>query len=134
MTTTYNHDHRQAIAHLFSMLSAVNHLETLAPDSVPPPAYRRVCRMAIYAFEEFENPWEAIEGATRLLRMIDPRPEPAIHGQPPSRAHWLRFSWLELVRAAATAAGHGDDDAPRWHSMTAAQLADELTYMADYQG
>jgi len=134
MTTTYNHDHRQAIVHLFSMLAAVNHLETLDHDAVPTSAYRRVCRMACYDFKNFENPWETIEEATRLLWMIDPRPEPAIHGEAPGRAHWLRVSWLELVRAAAKAAGHGDDDATRWHSMTAAQLADELTYLADHQG
>jgi hypothetical protein len=90
--------------------------------------------MACYAFEAFENPWAAIEEATRLLWMIDPQPGPAIHGEPPARAHWLRVAWSELVRATANAAGHGDDDAPRWANMTAAQLADELTYMADHQG
>lgn len=134
MSATYNHQRRQAIANLFSALAAIRELETIDPDNVPTHALRRACRSTCHDHATDENPWHSIELTAALLRRIDPQPGPAIHGEPPARAYWMRQAWLELVRAAALAAGHGDDDAPRWSRMNAGELADELTYLADYQG
>lgn len=78
------------------------------------------------------DPWPAIDAATNFLRRYFP--DGYTIDAPPALTHWHRAAWLDVIRAAAAAAGHGDDDAPRWANMTAAELADELTYMADYQG
>lgn len=75
--------------------------------------------------------WPAIDDALDLLYAIESEPDA---DTPPAFAHWYRLAWLQVIRAAAAAAGHGAEDAPRWANMTAAELADELTYMADYQG
>ena len=94
-----------------------------APNRTPPVWLNPVDRHA--------NPWPSIAGATAAMEHVGrdaPGPD-----APPVFYERHRLAWLNLLRAAATAAGHGDDDAPRWHRMTAAELADELTYLADYQ-
>jgi hypothetical protein len=107
---------------------AVATLAQLFPETTPADNRDRRTPLTIDA-----PAWDAIDDALDFLYAIDPRPEPPIYGQPASYCHWLRQAWLEIVRAAASAAGHGDDDAPRWSRMNAAELADELTYLADHQ-
>jgi hypothetical protein len=131
MTTTYNHERRQAIANLFSSLAAIRELETIDPDNVPTHAYRKACRATCHAHTTDENPWPAVQMIAAVLRLVDPNPGPALHGEPPARSHWLRLAWLELVRAAANEAGHGIGDAPRWSRMHAGELAAEFDDIAD---
>ena len=118
--------------HLFAIVTAAGQLHTIDPDGVPIEAVRELARHACHVHETGASPWPAIDAATDFLRryFADGYTDDA----PPALPHWHRLACLEVVRAAANAAGHGDDDAPRWHSMTAGQLADELTYLADHQG
>lgn len=108
--------------HLREFANAASVLRRMVPDAVPP----------VPATEQPGNPWPAIDQARYWCERLGTwSPGYACyHGY----AHWQRLAWLNVVRAAATASGHGDDDAPRWRRMTAAELADELTYLADYQG
>lgn len=116
----------ETLRHLQNFETAAATLAKLAPCLVSADDRDRRVPVAI------DSPaWPAIDDALDLLYAIDAEPDA---DTPPAFAHWHRLAWLYVVRAAAAAAGHGDDDAPRWANMTAGELADELTYMADYQG
>lgn len=111
--------------HLRLFANAARVLRHLVPELPPVPE-----------IEQHAGPWQEIEAATRWMDgpgITAGRYEPGPDA-PLAWCHWHRIAWLSIVRAAANAAGHGDDDAPRWHRMNAAELADELTYIADYQG
>ena len=94
-----------------------------APDRTPPVWLNPINRHA--------NPWPTIAGATAAMDRVG-RDAPG-RDAPPLFVERHRLAWLNLLRAAAIAAGHGDRDAPRWHRMTVAELADELTCLADSQ-
>jgi len=101
-------------------------LASLAPDLVPTDDRDRRVPVSL------DSPaWPAIEDALDMVHAIESEPDA---DTPPAFAYWHRRAWLEIVRAASSAAGHGHDDAPRWANMTAAELADELEYLADHQG
>jgi hypothetical protein len=115
--------------HLLNFERAAEVLRQMRPDLVSADDRDRRTPLTLDAC-----PWEAIDDALDLAYSIDCQPGPGTAGEPAAWSHWLRQAWLEIVRASAAAAGHGDDDAPRWQTMHAGQLADELTYMADFQG
>jgi hypothetical protein len=119
---------------LFSLAAAINELHAIDPDNVTLEHVRTTARHACQVYETECGPSPAIEAATAVLWAIDPQPGQATADEPPARCHWLRLAWLQLVRVTSEAAGGDDDDAPRWARMDAGQLADELTYLADFQG
>ena len=121
-------------APLFAFITAARVVNQYQDNDATTDTLREIARLACDVREAGANPWPAVEAATALMWNIDWQPGPGRYDEPVGYSHWLRQAWLELVRAAAAAAGHGDDDAPRWKNMTAAELADELTYLADYQG
>lgn len=123
-----------AHARLAACIAAVNELRTINDDNLPAAAFRNLCRVACHARETDGTPWPAIAAAESVLYAIDPAPGPGTAGEPVAWSHWLRLAWLELVRAAYAAIDADDEDADRWANMNAGELADELGYLADYQG
>ena len=77
--------------------------------------------------------WEAIDDALDLLHAIDPTPGPATIDEPAAWRHWLRRAWVAVVLASHAAAGQELEPADL-ERLSHAELADALTYQADYQG
>lgn len=109
---------------LVNFTHAANALRQLDPVAVPPIPFAAIARDAGHR-------GEAIAAARAFLEAIGR--DTAGHDAPFSWCAWHRIAWLSVLRAAAIDAGHGHEDAPRWHRMTTAELAaelDELTAQA----
>lgn len=78
--------------------------------------------------------WDAIDDALDFLYAIDPGGQ-ASTDEPAALVHWRTQAWRAVVVAAYEAAGQGlaDDELSRLDRMTNGELADELTYLSDYQ-
>lgn len=99
--------------------NAARVLRHMVPDAVPP----------VPDIDDTGNPWPSIDEARYWCERLGAW-SPGRHAHY-AYAHWHRLAWLNVLRAATIAAGHGDDDAPRWDRMSVAELADELADLAD---
>ena len=103
--------------------AAANALRQIVPALPPTPTISRNRR-----------PWPAIDEARYFCEQTG-RDSPT-HQAPHAYARWHRLAWRAVVVAAYEAAGQGlaCDELARLDRMTTPELADELTYLADYQG
>ena len=113
--------------HLRLFTNAARVLRHLVPELPPVPD-----------LETHAGPWEAIDAACRWMDgpgVCAGRDNPGPDA-PLAWCHWHRIAWQAIVAAAYEAAGQGlaDDELARLETMSAAALADELAYLADYQG
>jgi hypothetical protein len=113
--------------HLRLFANAARVLRHIVPELPPVPV-----------IEPHAGPWQEIDAAARWMDGpgITAGRYEAGPDAPLAWCHWHRIAGRSIVLAAAEAAGQGlaADELLRLDRMTTAELADELTYMADYQG
>lgn len=113
--------------HLRLFANAARVLRHIVPELPPVPV-----------IESHAGPWQEIDAAARWMDGpgITAGRYEAGPDAPLAWCHWHRIAWRSIVLAAAEAAGQGlaADEVTRLDRMTTPELADQLTYLADYQG